>query len=299
MALMTDDCTLLFYGKSINVSYETTLMLGRLSLYASKEDIEKCINKYRNNEKGIDEVEFTDEYSEPLFKILGAKTVDSIDFSNYEKATIIHDMNNPIPSKYYNSFTAIIDGGTIEHVFNFPVAIKNCMQALKVGGHYIGITPANNLMGHGFYQYSPELFYRIFSEENGFVLKKMFVTLTNNDGTGSWYEVADPKNVKERVTLINNYPLSLMFIAEKISEKEIFKSTPQQSDYIYTWGIHHSLSENKKPKGENSLMFLYRKFFPKRLKIVMRNIYNLYHNENINTRELGNINPLHFKKVEL
>ena len=67
-----------------------------------------------------------------------------------------------------NKYTLVIDGGCLEHIFNFPVAIKNCMEMLQEGGHFIGITPANNLMGHGFYQFSPELYFRIFSKENGF-----------------------------------------------------------------------------------------------------------------------------------
>ena len=39
---------------------------------------------------------------------------------------------------------------------------------LTVGGSIFVNTPANNMMGHGFYQFSPELMYRIFAEANGF-----------------------------------------------------------------------------------------------------------------------------------
>ena len=77
-------------------------------------------------------------------------------------------MNLPIGDDLKRKFSVVIDGGTLEHVFNFPVAIKNCMQMLDVGGHFFVHTMANNFMGHGFYQFSPELFYRVFSPENGF-----------------------------------------------------------------------------------------------------------------------------------
>src|SRR5438477_418150 len=79
-----------------------------------------------------------------------------------------HDMNEPIPDKFKETYTAVLDGGSLEHVFNFPVAIKNCMEMVKVGGHYLAITPANNFFGHGFYQFSPELYFTVLSKENGF-----------------------------------------------------------------------------------------------------------------------------------
>src|SRR4029079_542898 len=151
------DCTILFYSKNQGVNFENTCMLGRLHLYATHEQLKECISKYKNATKNIDQVNFKDEYSEPLFEILGAKNVQSMDFSSYENASIIHDLNNPVPKDLHKKFTCVVDGGTLEHIFNFPVAIKSCMQMLSVGGHFIGISPVNNQMGHGFYQFSPEL----------------------------------------------------------------------------------------------------------------------------------------------
>ena len=300
MGLTNNDTTFLFYSKKLGVSFANTLMLGRLQLYAKKEYILSCINKFKNNEKSLDEVVFKDEFSEPLFEILGAKTINSLDFSDYEKATIIHDLNMPLDKKYDNSFTAIIDGGTIEHVFNFPVAIKNCMKALKVGGHYLGITPANNSMGHGFYQFSPELFYRIFSEENGFTVKKMFIYASkDNEDAKNWYEIADPKSVNSRIMLVNSLPTYLMIIAEKIAEKEIFSITPQQSDYITTWAVSESIQKNSKAKNDSTLKFIYRKILPKRIKTILRNLYDIYSTQKTDTDDFGTINTEHFKKFEL
>ena len=42
------------------------------------------------------------------------------------------------------------------------------MQMVRVGGHFMQLTVANNFMGHGFWQLSPELIYRIFTEDNGY-----------------------------------------------------------------------------------------------------------------------------------
>lgn len=70
-------------------------------------------------------------------------------------------MNREIPGDFIEKYSMVLDGGSLEHVFNFPVAVRNCMQMLQVGGHYLAITPANNFMGHGFYQFSPELYFSI------------------------------------------------------------------------------------------------------------------------------------------
>jgi len=273
-------------------------MLGRLHLYASVEEITQCMNKYKNADKGIVEVEFKDVYSEPLFEILGSKNIQSLDYSAYENATIIHDLNVPVPSGYHKKYSCVVDGGTLEHVFNFPVAVKSCMEMIKPGGHYIGISPVNNQMGHGFYQFSPELYYRVFSEENGFRIKKMFVSVDDETNT-QWYEVADPKTVSNRVMLVNNYPISVRFIAERIAEKEIFAVWPQQSDYISTWNAFLSVSENKPELSGSRLKFIYRKLLPYRVKVILRNLYNIYKVEKVVSPTLGNINPEHFKKVDI
>ena len=290
----------MFYGKQLGVSYLDTLMLGRLHLYASKEGIQESINLFSNNEFPLNGVDFPDEYSEPLFKFLGAKTINSLDFSDYEKASIIQDLNTPITNNLKNRFTAIIDGGTIEHIFNFPVAIKNCMEALKINGCFITMTPVNNQMGHGFYQFSPELFYRVFSEENGFQILKMIIC-AHTDGPDfvKWYEVLDPKDVKERIMLVNNFPTDLVFIAKKTHEAAIFYHTPQQSDYVSTWLASDSIKSGKKPEGVSTIKHVYKKFVPKKLKIFLRNAYDLFTKEKQEVVDLGVVDPKHFKEFKL
>ena len=298
MAITKNDCTFLFYSKQMGVSFRETLMLGRLNLVASHEDIINSIHRYKTNVKGINDVNFADEYAEPLFEILGAEKIDSMDFSPYENASVIHDLNCPIGEELKNKFTAIVDGGTIEHIFNFPIAIKNCMEALKIGGHYIGITPANNQMGHGFYQFSPELYFRVFSDDNGFKIKKVLININAGSAT-QWYEVADPKAVNSRVMLVNNFPISLMIIAEKIAAKKVFETIPQQMDYTNTWNAHKSIVENKIQPNESKAKFLYRKLLPKRVKAIMKNVYDIISVEKIKDEFIGEFNARHFIKIEI
>ncbi len=124
-------------------------------------------------------------FCEPLFRFLGTRRIDSIDNSSYEGASIAHDMNQPIPDRLKSSYTAVIDSGCLEHIFNFPVAMSNCMQMLAVGGKFLGITIGNNYMGHGFYQFSPELFFRVFDRENGFEMERMILFDPTGGPTGT------------------------------------------------------------------------------------------------------------------
>jgi hypothetical protein len=300
MAITNNGAKFLFYAKQAGVSFENTLTLGRLNLHASRQNIQTFMKHFSNNGVSLDEIKFPDEYAEPLLKILGANSIQSIDFSDYEKATIIHDMNSPIPGHLKNSFTAVIDTGTMEHVFNFPVAIKNCMEALTINGYYVAITPVNNQMGHGFYQFSPELFYRIFSKENGFEVVKMLIT-AHPDETNiyKWYEVADPKTMKKRVMLVNNFPTSLMFIAKKTHEAPIFNRTPQQSDYASTWQDSDVIKSGGKPEGISTTRHLYRRLVPRKVKIFVRNIYDLFTREKQEVGDLGMVNPNQFKEIKL
>ncbi len=36
----------------------------------------------------------------------------------------------------------MVDGGTLEHIFNVPVALKSYMEMVRVGGHLILVCPS-------------------------------------------------------------------------------------------------------------------------------------------------------------
>ena len=114
--------------------------------------------------------------------------------------------------------------GTLEHIFNFPQSIKNCMEMVRVGGHFVGITVANNLMGHGFYQFSPELYYRVLSAENGFQIEAMWLAETPKGA--QWYRVADPQSVGYRVELTNSRSTYLIVVARRVETQRNIQSNP-------------------------------------------------------------------------
>ena len=160
----------------------------------------------------------------------------SVDYSPYEEASHIFDMNLPAPAEVTGVYRTVINGGSLEHVFNFPQAIANCMNMLAVGGHFIGLSPANNFFGHGFYQFSVELFCRIFEPADGFVTERMLLVEDDQAGRG-WFDITDPAAARERVTLMSATPAHLFVLAKKVEQIAPFRAAPYQSDYVATWTV--------------------------------------------------------------
>jgi hypothetical protein len=107
------------------------------------------------------------------------------------------------------------------------------MEMVAVGGHFTQASNANNFMGHGFWQISPELIYRVFSPANGFQVEA--VLLHEDVPGGRWYFASDPEQVRDRVQLCNSRPTFILTVARKVAQVEIFASMPQQSDYVSAW----------------------------------------------------------------
>lgn len=206
------------------VDFSKSLTLGRQGVYMQRNQYKAVCSLL--NVKAPRHATYADE----LFVGLGAKSLDVLDASSYEGAGFTHDLNLPLPAAFPKKWSCVIDGGTLEHVFNFPEAIKTCMQLVEQGGHLILMTPWNNWAGHGFYQFSPELFYRLFSADNGFLLERMFV---HQDG--KWFSVKDPDSLGIRVEDCGSAPTLLYISAKKLKTVPIFSKWPQQSDYSKAW----------------------------------------------------------------
>ena len=268
MGVSANAARFLLHAKAQGVSFAKTATIGRMRMHLTPSMLLRILNDFGDPAGREDVTRLMteqDSYSEPFFARLGATEVCSFDASDYESATAIHDFNLPIPDKFKNRFTAVYNGGSLEHVFNFPVAIQNCMEMLEVGGHFITHTMANNFMGHGFYQFSPELFYRVFSPENGFRMHRA-VMCESRIGKPRWYEAADPQQVGERVELINGRQTYLLVHAERVADVPIFSKPPQQTDYSALWrqGVAPTYDSNglrarihKWAKSHNELFLRY------------------------------------------
>lgn len=169
---------------------------------------------------------------DPFLKMLGSTTIDSLDISDYQGAKLIHDLNKPLPQEYESKYDCVIDGGTLEHVFNIGEALVSVMRLLRPGGLFITLTMANNYCGHGFYQFSPELFYRTFSEENGFSVK-----LCKIYTEGKFVDIPDPVLIGKTGQMPpTEYVAMLMVGAHKLAHVQPFNyGWPAQGKFHSDW----------------------------------------------------------------
>lgn len=233
MGLDINAVQFLIAARQQGVAFGDVLTLGRQDLNVYPAKMRKLLEK-----QGLSSALFAPEaadtkFSEPVFKSLGAANVFSMDVSNFEGAAFVHDLNQPIGPELRERFDVVYDGGTLEHVFNFPIALKNCMEMLRPGGHLFIHTVTNSYCGHGFYQLSPELFFRALSPANGFEVSRMVIHRMGP--YGSWYEVNDPERIRSRVELISYSPMQLLVQAKRTSVVPVFARAPQQSDYSPRW----------------------------------------------------------------
>lgn len=236
MGIDIHNLNLLAHARDIGVSFERTLGVGRQALFIEPDEVERHRALRRLPALKEPPVEpGKPRYFEPLLQQwLGAATVDAVDASPYENARLIHDMNLTWPTSgalavERGQYDAVLDFGCLEHVFNFPVAWRNCVDVCRVGGHVLHSLPANNLSGHGFYQFSPELFFNLYQPSRGFELRGIYFAVHADNWR--WWRVANPMDVKRRVNLRNSHEVYMLVVARKLREVEGELPAPQQSDY--------------------------------------------------------------------
>lgn len=217
-----------------------------------------------------------DTYGERLLNLLGARQISAVDASDYEGATCIQDLNEPLNDQLREKFSVVFDGGSLEHIFNLPQALKNCMEMIRDGGHFVEITAANNFMGHGFWQLSPEAIYSVFCEENGFRIRAVLLVELARSPNGAmrmmpWYLVSDPAVHGGRVELINRRRTFICTIAQRIAIKPIFAKWPQQSDYVEKWKESSAATEDQQQRSLNeSISARLRRLVPVPIKDAIR-----------------------------
>lgn len=172
-----------------------------------------------------------EKYADAILLALGATEVVSMDASGYENADIIHDLNKPIPAELEGAFDTVIDGGTLEHVFHLPNALTNVARMVKVGGRFLGISPANNWLGHGLYQFSPELMWR-FCKGFGFSVNRIDLYVRGSYPKAN--PIPDPEEAGQRIT-INTPPQYVDLMTDAIKRKNLYPEYLYQSDYVAHW----------------------------------------------------------------
>jgi len=254
---------LLIKAHENGVSFKRMATLGRQYLLGDRQKLiaillesgyevsKDCLRRLLVPYTGHPEV-----YSEEFFSVLGAKETLAIDMSDYEGAQILHDMTHPLPDSLVSSFDLVVDGGTLEHIFDLPTALRNATRMVRPGGRFISLTMANNFCGHGFYQLSPELFYRFLCPQNGYTIEACVVW--EDIPQSRFYRVPDPDAVQERINLTSEFG-TYMFIQAKRLDDAAREFIPHQGVYTRLW--NRELGESAISNGasqQSSILFKLR-----------------------------------------
>jgi hypothetical protein len=202
-----------------------TLTLGRQQIHVDNNVLRQAVNDSVVEQK----MDFCESF---LMKWFGAKCVDSADISGFEGASIICDLGKPVPPNLHFRWDTIIDFGTSEHVFEFPTLLENIRNALVYGGQILHVLPANNFCGHGFYQFSPDLFLQVYSEINGYSSTEVFIA-----------EISEPRKWR-RITKredgsrldVSTKGSAYVVVRSKKSAARTNVYQVYQSDYFEVWG---------------------------------------------------------------
>lgn len=242
MGLTAHEIRLLLRMRQRGARFDQTLTVGHQRLSLHNRDLPRLAREFELTPAAIRAVRpfrcYADDF---LREALHARNLVILDASPYEGATLIHDLNTPVVTTMDNRFDAVIDGGSLEHVFNVPVALASLMRMTKVGGHIYLSNPANNLCGHGLYQFSPELMFRVFGGERGFALREVLLTTSRFPSVeasvaGQSFFVSDPEEIGARVGLMTRKASMLLVVAEKTFHvDDPFAAPVHQSDYSARW----------------------------------------------------------------
>jgi hypothetical protein len=126
------------------------LALGSLEIHESEDRIMSFgrENAYHNllKEKTVRSL-FLDRY--------GIKQYQDLDIN--ERADIKLDLNFPISQELEGIALTILDGGTLEHVFDVRQALTNIHNMVGMGGTIIHISPMT-WFNHAFFNFNPKLY---------------------------------------------------------------------------------------------------------------------------------------------
>lgn len=180
-----------------------------------------------------------DEYSETFFQRLGFDTVDSMDLSLFEGASIVQDLSGKLDPALKARFDVIYDGGTCEHIFELPKAYRNLDRMLKPGGTLIGHSPCNNWINHSFYQINPEMVYGFWEKAMGYQVLHVYLQPLLPNFADSVVTTTNPNETGERPRILGdvprNSPIILNYAVRKPDGPARAKSKVYQTDYVEKW----------------------------------------------------------------
>ncbi|MGX1100229.1 hypothetical protein [Amorphus sp. MBR-141] len=226
--------------------FGATVTLARQGLHVTKAIADDDFSK-----RIVDKSEAEGEYfiDETLKRVFGSSAVASMDYSDYEGASIIHDLNVPL-GKDMPQFDTVIDAGTTEHIFSVTTALANARDLCRPEGMIVHILPANNFCGHGFWQFSPELFLGLYSKANGFRDTEIYLAKLNDPKR--WFRLHALAH-GGRGNFFSSFRIHILVKTVKAANGKGEFLSPQQLDYTEMWTDTKDSAEWKRHRKETVL----------------------------------------------
>lgn len=130
--------------------YGPMLVLGSQEIHETQEDILSFAEQYSYKTLFINQTVrslFLDRYG-----ILSYQDCDINDMADIQM-----DLNIPVKPELVERAMIVLDGGTIEHVFDIRQALRNIHDMTQLNGVIIHISPIT-WYNHAYYNFNPKLF---------------------------------------------------------------------------------------------------------------------------------------------
>ena len=260
------------------------LTLGRMAVLANYEEVVNLFSEEGVKPQPLDDnintltnipsfKKMGDKYSNftsdiVFFKLLGVESIEIMDVSDYENADITHDLNLRVPKILEGAFDSIFDFGTSEHIFNTKQILDNYNLMLKTGGRILHGLPSTNRVGHGFFMFSPELFYDYYMA-NKFIDTRAYLVESNRGDPSfvNWklYEYGYDTYKSIASSFKSPNALGTFFVAQKTGEST-FGVVPQQGQFIERFRNNRV---NKSAAVQNvSIIASIKRYIPRPIKMI-------------------------------
>jgi len=171
--------------------------------------------------------------AESFMRHLGVHAIKAIDVSDYEGAEIVHDLTIPIPSELENISDFIVDGSTLDNVWDPALALKNLARMTRPGGRIVSVNMASNTYGPYTILSAPRVF--DFFAENEWRDIRVYIQVSKPEGPFNIFRL-DPsvigmESMEHVRNLPSTYTMGLFFVAEK-RQNSTWDLTQTQQFYL-------------------------------------------------------------------
>jgi len=185
-------------------------------------------------EKPVRDVDF--------FHLLGFDQVKAIDVSASEGAEIVLDLNGDLPDKLVGTTDLLVDGSTLDNVFDPITALRNAIKLLKPDGRIYLSNSGNYSPIHAgipYLMFTPAWFYDFFAINNFADCQVVTIDYRPDGAAVHWlehqYVLRDRKWITPRAS---EHPTAITVFAER-APHSTWSRTPTQACYRTTneWDI--------------------------------------------------------------